>query len=73
MSKTMTRVEFKLPFRPKPGVPVMNSLAEEIGVVVEVASKADQDEAGNWSYRVRADVSDPGASFQVFEASSLGG
>ena len=68
--KTRTRVEFQLPFKPKPGVAVMNSLAEEIGFIVEVADKAEQDEAGNYFYRVRADVTEPGATFQVFEISS---
>jgi len=67
MQKQIVRVEFRLPFRPKPGIPVMNQLAEEIGVIVEVVDKAGQDEAGNFYYTVRADVTEPGAAFQVFE------
>jgi hypothetical protein len=65
--KQRTRVEFTLPFQPKLGMAVMNQLAEEIGVIVEVAAKVEQDPDGNYVYRVKADVTDASAQFQVFE------
>jgi len=54
----MKRIKFRCPYRVKPGAAVLNNMAKEVGLVIGVTDEAEEDEAGNPTFWIEADVLD---------------
>ena len=65
----MKRIKFPCPYRVKLGSAVMDLTAREVGVVIGVSDKPEEDAAGNSIFWIEADVSDAtsGDQCQVME------